>query len=120
MDMSPTVIIAPEDRRNALRQPSKEMVFAVEHSEYGTHPCVLLDVSRTGVRYRSSFCFPCGSIVTLHPPVGAQIAQTEAQIMRQSVMDVDGVMYFEYGVRFTTELGASRHTWFLHLRQNAA
>ncbi len=115
------MIIAPDDRRDALRQ----VAFNVNHIEVVVsgeecHPAEILDVSRTGLRLRADHCFRCGSIVTLQPPADSDLHSCRAQIMRQAVVENEGPAWFDYGLRFLDMESDERHDWFLKLRRREA
>jgi hypothetical protein len=108
-----------QDRRWALRQPTGEIPLIVEHHQLGRHEGIVLDVSRKGLRFRADFCFPCGSMILLHPPAGSDLRAVRGRIMREQLVERNGEMVFECGVQYTDEAEIRRHTWFLKLRESA-
>jgi|GEM_PF-3259838 hypothetical protein len=115
MDLSDAL----EDRREALRQPSKELELEVTF-ENGIIGCATLrDLSRTGVRFRMSKWLNIHSYVTLHPPAGSGLDACEVEIMRGYEVDDGGEKAYEFGARFKELTGSNRHQWFLSLRKAA-
>jgi hypothetical protein len=118
MELLPEIIIAPEERRDALRQPAGEWRFAIDHPQFGRHDGMILDVSRSGIRFSSGTCFPCGAIVTLFAPAETGLCTCTAKLVRVRMLDfADDNGGFEYGARFLDPVGTKRHTWYLQLRR---
>jgi len=121
MDSRPEIILTPDDRRDSLRQPAMNVVeIEVELIGGEHHTAEIVDVSRTGLRLRSTYCFRCGSIVTLKPPTGSDLPACRAQIMRQIMLKNQGPENFEYGFQFLDMETGERHSWFLRLRRREA
>ena len=117
MTTSTEISLANEERRDALRQPANGSRIEVECAGHALQEGTLIDVSRSGLRFRSIHLFPCGSTVKVHPPQGADLNVCEARIMRQSVIRGSEPAAFEYGLQFTKSVGTERHAWFLRLRR---
>ena len=111
----------PDDRRQALRLPTEMVRVNVVNDAAGSHPGVIVNISRIGVRFRTTFCFPCGSYVTLNPPLGTDLQPVHVRLVRQRVVGdrEDGTTVFEYGSEIVPQTGARRHAWFLTLRKAA-
>ncbi len=116
VDTSFEPVIAPDDRRSALRLPAKAQPIGIEHSECGKHMGILQDISRRGLRFRAEVCLPCGSYVLLYAPNDSELPPIRARIMRQQLIEGAEQALFEYGVQFTETAEIRRHPWFLRLR----
>ena len=106
-----------EDRRDALRQTVKNLLVKVDSISGEALPASLLDVSRTGVRFRINANIPCGSPVVVYPPAGYHLSPINATVLRARILDTPDGGAFEYGVRFDDPEEIRRHSWWLQLRQ---
>ena len=107
-----------DDKRDALRQPCVVSKVTIEYQQM-RYECMVMDISRTGMRLRMPICLPCGSNIMILPPTGFELRISQARIVRQCVVDDRDTTYFECGVHFTESAELRRHTWFLALRRAA-
>jgi hypothetical protein len=108
-----------EDRRRALRQDVTQHPVTIEHLQYGKHLGVIIDVSRLGLRLQSTFCFPSGCDLLIHPPTGYEIGAIQGRVVRQDILIQRGIALYEYGIQFIPETDELRHRWFLSFRPAA-
>jgi hypothetical protein len=122
MELHTEVIVADEDRRDALRLPAAcpEVAVEVELRKNEWFAAEVLDVSRTGLRLRSFQPFPSAGKVMLRPPVSSGLTACSAQVVREAVVEDEGPRWFDYGLRFLDMESEERHAWFLRLRRRDA
>lgn len=117
MDKGRKDIIAREDQREALRQPTGTHIVLLEHSGVGAKEAVLVNISRTGILLTTTHSFPEGSTVTVHPPEGFTDLQPQCMRIqrRQEHMRADE-RWFEYGLTYVDAEDCHKHAWYLNLR----
>ncbi len=106
-----------EDRRDALRQSIYNMTVKIDTDPNTSQDGLLLDVSRTGLRFRTLKNIPCGSSLVVHPPAGVDLPAISATVLRVKVVDGHDGSSFECGVRFEDAEELRRHNWWLQLRR---
>ena len=106
-----------DDRRNALRQNVQSLSIKVDCIKGEGMSAHLLDVSRTGIRFRINASIPSGTPVVAYPPEGYDLAPINATVLRTRIVDTPEGGAFEYGVHFDDAEELRRHSWWLQLRQ---
>ncbi len=119
MPTTPAVKITTDldDRRDALRQTVRSLPIKVDCIKGEGLTAQLLDVSRTGIRFRIGANIPCGTPVVAYPPEGYDLVAINATVLRARIVDTPEGGAFEYGVRFDDPEEIRRHSWWLQLRQ---
>jgi len=117
MEAAKTILEDYDDRRDALRQSIYNLTVRVDTGAETSQEGLLLDVSRTGLRFRTVKNIPCGSSVIVHPPVGVDLAPISATVLRVKVVEGHDGSSFECGVRFEDAEELRRHNWWLQLRR---
>ena len=110
--------IIPDDRRDALRQPSVLVEIIVEEDSGAVFSATIQDVSRTGIRFRSMHKFDMNTFVILHPPANIGLDACQVEIVRGYEVEENGHLYYDFGARYTELSGRIRHAWFLSLRKS--
>ena len=107
------------NKRGSLRQNSTKSNITVRIDGFEDKAAYIQDVSRTGVRFHSSSCLPCGSTIEMKAEDNSDLRPCKARIMRQWVVEDELSSGFEYGLRFTDDMNEIRHEWYLSLRKAA-
>lgn len=112
------ILAAIKDRRAAPRDPTRPKAVTVTH-EATNHAATLINISRSGLKFRSRFAFPCGAEVKLSPPSNEIMVLSDiaARVHRCEIRIEDGEEVFEHGARFSDTNNPARHAWYLALRQ---
>jgi hypothetical protein len=116
-DFTPTS--APENRRAALRLRTEELPLRIEGAHGASGDATLIDISRTGLRFRCSLDLPIGAEVVVHAPAHSGLAALRTRISRRIDPDQNAGAAFEYGAAFADPGDENRHAWFLNLRKAA-
>lgn len=112
----PQLVVEIDDRRDALRLPVRDLIFEVEHARLGRHHATLVDISRTGVRFRCATQLPCGDVLKLHPPIDGLTA-CRVRLVRQVMVGKGEGETIEYGAHYYDLGDEDRHTWYLKVRR---
>lgn len=118
MKVQGALAVIPDDRREALRQASVLIDLEIEYDGAAMDHGVLMDVSRTGVRFRSIRKYGNNRLVLLHPPVNSGLNTAQVNIVRVRDLEQPDCIVYEYGARFMEDTSIHRHAWFLTLRQS--
>ncbi len=119
--MSADITLAeiPENRREAMRLEAAEQPLHLETPNGASGEATLIDVSRTGLRFRSRLDLPVGSEVVVYPPDGGDLQPLRMRISRRIVLNGSETAFVDYGAAFADPANSNRHAWFLNLRKAA-
>jgi hypothetical protein len=104
-----------QEQRQSLRQIARRTAVRIEHATLGWQEGVIKDMSRKGMRFRTTFFFPCGSEITVHPPADSGLPTLSGRIMRQIIVPGRQDDLFEYGVHLSDGSLPDGHRWYLKL-----
>ncbi|HEV2472541.1 MAG TPA: PilZ domain-containing protein [Chthonomonadales bacterium] len=105
-----------DDRRVNLRQYTGDFSIVIQDSDSRKHRAELVDISRGGVRFRTSCDLVPGSTVLLYPPEGAGLSPCAVRVVRSFATRNEQKDGQEYGGQFPEGQDFTRHDWFLRLR----
>jgi hypothetical protein len=108
-----------DDRRNNLRQMLPCTTVTIEPSGGDSFIAELVDVSRSGIRFRASAEVLCGTQLVVKPPPSYDLRPIRARIVRQRLIETPTGDLYECGARYTEEAEVRRHSWWIALREAA-
>lgn len=106
-----------ENRRENIRLIAQGGALQVVDDAGRSSDARLIDVSRSGLGFRSPIDLPIGAEVVVHPPEGSDLCALRLRIARRVVLNGDDSSDIVYGAAFADPVGPSRHEWFLGLRK---
>ncbi len=103
-----------KDQRKGLRQMPRRTPLLIEHPNHDKIEVIMVDLSRKGMRLRSTQNLHCGDTMTVLPPEGVDLAPLAIRIVRVQITGNMESPVFEYGVHLTEPSREAGHAWFLH------
>ena len=120
MDSGTKPIAAPDEKRESLRQPPMAGVAVMVEMPGGDFQrAELVEVSRTGLRLRTTQRWAADSIVTVGSPAGLNLPRCTARVIRE-ISEPGTDAWFDYGLTFVDTAAEDRNAWFLQLRAREA
>ena len=102
------------ENRRALRQMARKVVLWGATDDDTRFQSTLHDLSRRGLRIRSTTNIPCGQVITLDGEPGADLGAIQCRVVRVRVIDTEERPHFEYGLHLVEESRDHGYRWFLH------
>jgi hypothetical protein len=113
--------VKPEDKRTGLRQqPADRVAALIELPGDEFVRAEIVEVSRTGLRFKTTLPLAGDTVLTVWPPAGSGLPKAAAKVVREISEGGEGQTCFEYGLAYVDTPTEDRNAWFLKLRAQQA